>query len=87
MAHVTTFHDLLMTYSDDILTTPKTNGKDILTTPMTDGEDTLTTPFTTHDYLVTNRHEISDDSSDEIDDRYDIHCIHDRDQVTKRTTR
>ena len=88
--HMTTFHDLctaLMTNGDDILMTMKTNGEDILTTPTTGDEDTLTTPFTTHDYLVTTTHDITDDPCDNIDDLYDIHCPHDWDQVTKRTTR
>jgi hypothetical protein len=47
----------------------------------------LMTPSTTHDYLVTTLHDITNSRCDDIDDLYGIHCPHDWDQVTKRTTR
>jgi hypothetical protein len=75
-----------MTNGDDILTTLKTNGEDTLMTLTTDGEGTLTTRFTTSDYLVNTQHDITDDPCENIDDLYGIHCPHNRDQVTKRTT-
>ena len=58
-----------------------------LTTPATGGEDTLMTPFMTHDCLMTTPDNITDDACDDIDNLYDIHCPHDWDQVTKRTSR
>ena len=64
-----------------------TNGEDTLTTLTTGGEDTSKTPFTTHDYPVTTPHDVTDDSCDDIDGIYNIHCPHDWDQVTKMTTR